>query len=337
MASIRDVARTAGVSVSTVSHVINKTRFVSEETRTKVLAAMVELNYKPNRLASSLRRKDKRTNTLGLLIPDSANPFFAEVLRGVEDASFEAGYNVFLCNSDDNPKKELNYIDVLLGKQIDGIILVSAGTHNDAQDLFAQNEIAAVVVDREVTGVKTDTVMVDNKTGGYQATKYLIDLGHTRIGCIAGPSLLTPSAARVGGYRKALSEHDIPYDDGIVVLGNFRAQSGFEATIELLEKSNPPTALFACNDMMAVGAFHAADEVGLKVPDNISIVGFDDITLASFIIPPLTTIAQPSYEMGLLAAEMVIARIQNPNSSPRNVVLSTKLIIRKSCQIVGEN
>lgn len=337
MASIRDVATKAGVSVSTVSHVINNTRFVREETRKKVLVAMDDLNYKPNRLASSLRRKDKRTNTLGLLIPDSTNPFFAEVLRGVEDASFEAGYNVFLCNSDDDPKKELHYIEVLLGKQIDGIILVSAGSHIDSLEALAKGDIAAVVVDRKVTGAKTDSVMVDNETGGYQATNYLLELGHTRIGCITGPSLLTPSAARVEGYRKALLENNLLVDDDLIVMGDFRAQSSYQATLELLEKKDPPTALFACNDMMAVGALHAADELGLKVPRDISIIGFDDITLASFTIPPLTTVAQPSHEIGLLAAEMVIDRIQKPTTARRSETLSTKIVIRNSCQALESN
>ena len=332
MASIRDVAKVAGVSVSTVSHVINQTRYVSEETQAKVLAAMEDLNYKPNRLASSLRRKDKRTNTLGLLIPDSTNPFFAEVLRGVEDASFDAGYNVFLCNSDDDPNKELYYIEVLLSKQIDGIILVSEGTHGDSLVLLANNQIPSVLVDREVSGTITDSVLVDNETGGYQATEYLIELGHTRIGCIPGPSLLTPSAARVQGYRKALSEHNLIQDDDLILMGDFRAQSGFEATKKLLNLDELPTAIFACNDLMAVGALHAADEAGLSVPGDISIVGFDDITLASFTKPPLTTIAQPSQEMGLLAAEMVIGRIENPNLPTRNEILSTSLVIRNSCQ-----
>jgi len=336
MTSIRDVAKSAGVSVSTVSHVINKTRFVSEETQTKVLDAMKTLKYKPNRLASSLRRKDKRTHTLGLLIPDSTNPFFAEVLRGVEDACFDAGYSVFLCNSDDDPQKELNYIEVLLGKQIDGIILVSAGIHNDAIALLATNDIPSVLVDREVSGSIIDSVLVDNEEGGCQATEYLIKLGHTRIGCIAGPSLITPSAARVQGYRKALSKYNLVQDDALVIAGDFRAQSGFKATKELLDLEEPPTAIFACNDMMAVGVLHAIDETGLSVPEDISIVGFDDIPLASFTPPPLTTISQPSQEMGFLAAKMVIDRTENQSIPVRHEILSTSLIIRNSCQIVEE-
>lgn len=331
MASIRDVATAAGVSVSTVSHVINQTRFVSEETQARVLAAMEDLNYKPNRLASSLRRKDKRTNTLGLLIPDSANPFFAEVLRGIEDACFKAGYSVFLCNSDDDPKKEQNYIEVLLGKQIDGIILVSAGAHEDSLILLENNRVPFVLVDREVSGAIIDSVLVDNKTGGYQATNYLIELGHKRIGCIAGPSLLNPSAARVEGYQKALSKKNLFHDD-LIFMGDFRAQSGSDAAKQMLDLDNPPTAIFACNDMMAVGALHATDEAGLNVPGDISIVGFDDIPLASFTKPPLTTVAQPGQDMGLQAAEMVISRIEDQYLPARNEILSTSLVIRNSCQ-----
>ncbi len=331
MASIRDVAKIAGVSVSTVSHVINQTRFVSKESQTKVLAAMEELNYTPNRLASSLRRKDKRTNTLGLLIPDSTNPFFAEVLRGVEDACFDAGFSVFLCNSDDDPKKEHNYIEVLLGKQIDGIILVSAGTHDDSLLMLENNRVPFVLVDRELPGAVIDSVLVDNKTGGYQATNYLVELGHKRIGCIAGPSLLNPSAARVEGYRMALSENNI-LDDNLVFMGDFRAQSGTDAAKQMLDLGNPPTAIFACNDMMALGALHAADEAQLSVPGDISIIGFDDIPLASFTIPPLTTVAQSGQEMGLQAAKMVISRIENSNLPARQAILSTSLVIRDSCQ-----
>ena len=336
MTSIRDVAKSAGVSTSTVSHVINKTRFVSEETQAKVRDAMKALGYKPNRLASSLRRKDKSTNTLGLLIPDSTNLFFAEVLRGVEDACFEAGYSVFLCNSDDDPQKELDYIEVLLGKQIDGIILVSVGIHKESLTLLADNDIPSVLVDREVSGSINDSVVVDNEAGGHQATEHLIELGHTRIGCIAGPSLLTPSAARVQGYRKALSKYNLVQDDALIIKGDFRAQTGFEATKDLLKIDNPPTAIFACNDMMAVGGLHAVDEAGLSVPKDISIVGFDDIPLASFTLPPLTTIYQPSQEMGSLAAKMVMERIKKPNLPTRKEVLPTSLITRKSCRALDE-
>ena len=331
MASIRDVAELAGVSVSTVSHVINETRFVREDTQAKVLAAMKDLGYQHNRLASSLRRKDKRTNTMGLLIPDSTNPFFAEVLRGVEDACYDAGFSVFLCNSDNDPEKEYNYIEVLIGKQIDGIVLVSAGTYGESLSLLKEKALPFVLVDRKVSGSENDSVLADNKVGGYQATKYLIELGHKRIGCIGGPSLLNPSAARVDGYKQALAEYDL-LDENLIFRGDFRAQSGTDASRAMFELENPPTAIFACNDMMALGALHAADEANLNVPNDISIVGYDDIPLASFTRPQLTTIAQPGQEMGLEAAKMLISRIDNPNLPPRQKLLSTLLVVRNSCR-----
>jgi LacI family transcriptional regulator len=294
---------------------------------------MDELNYRPNRLAGSLRRKDKRTNTLGLLIPDSTNPFFAEVLRGAEDASFEAGYNVILCNSDGDSEKELNYINVLLSKQVDGIMLVSAGSHQASLELISRRNAFAVMVDREVEGARLDSVVIDNDLGGYIATQHLLELGHEQIGCITGPSLLTPSAKRIEGYRRALEDTGIPVDEQFIVQGDFRAESGYAAARTLLELKRKPTAIFACNDMMAVGALCAIHESGLRVPDDISIIGFDDITLASFTVPPLTTVAQPSYEMGLLAAELMIQRLQNPSQPPRHEVLQATLVVRSSCQI----
>lgn len=331
MASIRDVAEKAGVSASTVSHVINETRFVSEETRGRVVSAMEALNYQPNRLARSLRRKDKRTNTLGLLIPDSMNPFFAEVLRGVEDASFEADYNVFLCNSDNSSEKELNYLRVLLGKQIDGIILVSTGTM-DSLELLDRREITTVVVDRQVGENNHDSVMVENEVGGQIATKYLLDLGHKCIGCITGPSALTPSAKRVQGYRKALEDEKLSVDETLIVQGDFRPQSGYNRMKELLGKPASPTAVFACNDMMAFGAMRAINEQDLNVPGDISVIGFDDILLSSYTAPPLTTVVQPSYEMGMIAAEILINRLIRSDATLKHEILSPSLVERESCR-----
>jgi len=294
---------------------------------------MESLNYQPNRLARSLRRKDKRTHTLGLLIPDSMNPFFAEVLRGVEDASFEANYNVFLCNSDNRPEKELNYIEVLVGKQIDGIILVSTGS-TDSLELLNRRKITAVVVDRQLGEPNYDSVMVENELGGEIATKHLIDLGHERIGCITGPSSLTPSAKRIAGYLHALEDAKITIDNSLIVPGDFRPQSGYLLTHELLSLPSPPTAIFACNDMMAVGAMRAIHEKNLHVPGEVSVIGFDDILLASYTVPPLTTIAQPSYEMGLIAAEILINRLREPGSPPRHEILLPTLVERGSCRAI---
>jgi LacI family transcriptional regulator len=332
MATIREVAERAGVSVSTVSHVLNETRFVSPDTKSRVLAAMEELEYEPNRLASSLRRKDKRTHTLGLLIPDSSNPFFAEVLRGVEDASFDAGYSVILCNSDDDPKKEVGYLEVLLSKQVDGVILVSAGDSSESLTLVERWEGKAVVVDRDINAPELDSVSVDNEEGGYIATKYLLEHGHRHIGCIAGPSALKPSAGRVFGYKKALDEYGVSIDEGYIVPGDFRPQSGYKAARLILETDDRLSAIFSTNDMMAVGALCAINEMGKTVPDEISIIGFDDISLASFTSPPLTTVAQPIYEMGLRAAELLVNRLVHPDSEISREVLKPVLVERSTCK-----
>ena len=333
MTTIREVAEEAKVSVSTVSHVINETRFVSPETKVRVLAAMDKLQYEPNRLASSLRRKDKRTHTIGLLIPDSTNPFFAEVLKGVEDASFDAGYNVILCNSDDDPQKEVRYLEVLLSKQVDGIVLVSAGDSGESLKLVERWNGKAVVVDRDLDAPELDSVSVDNEEGGYIATRYLLERGHSLIGCISGPSSLTPSSGRVKGYKKALIEFGATVNAETVIAGDFRPQSGYRAARTILEQNFRPTAIFATNDMMALGALRAINELGQRVPNDISIIGFDDISLASFTTPPLTTIAQPSYEMGMLAADLLMRRLQNPTADVKREVLKPVLVERSSCQV----
>lgn len=330
MATIRDVAEKANVSSSTVSHVINNTRFVSEPTKMRVLEVMQELNYNPNRLARSLRVKGMQTHTIGLLIPDNANPFFAELLEGVESACFDAEYNVVLCNSNDLSDKEMYYLNVLLGKQVDGIILVSTGSVTETLELLLRNDCPVVLVDREVDNVNIDVVVVDNEGGGYLAVKHLIDLGHSRIGCIRGPSLVTPSALRYKGYHQALEEAKIIFDPSIITQGDFRPHSGYLATKKLLSLPEPPTAIFVMNDMMAMGALCAINESGLNVPKDVSIVGFDDTSLASMMVPPLTTVSQPIHELGCIAVDMLTKRINDPSAQPNRIVLETSLIIRNS-------
>ena len=325
---MRDVAERAGVSVTTVSHVVNETRPVSDELRQRVLTAMDELGYQPNRLARSLRLQE--THTIGMIVPDSANPFFAEVARGIEDTSFEQSYNVILCNSDGNLDKELLYTNVLVEKQVDGILFVAAGVSTEHIRALQTRRMPLVLVDRDIPGVAVDSVLTDNARGGWQAIHYLIELGHRRIGCITGPSDVTPSAERVTGYRQALREAGIAADENLVVKGDFQYESGFRATQQLLEMNDPPTAVFACNDLMAVGAISAVIESGRKVPADLSVIGFDDVPLASFTNPPLTTIAQPKYEMGALATTMLLERVQDRDMAPRRKLLDTRLFIRHS-------
>jgi len=327
-----DVARVAGVSRATVSYVINNRTDgnvrISEETRCRVLEAIEELGYRPNVLARSLRQG--QTHTIGMIVPDNTNPFFAEVARGVEDTSFEQGYSVILCNSDRDLDKELLYTNVLAEKRVDGILFVAAGMSTERICALQERRMPVIVVDRDIPDVAVDSVMTANERGGWLATRHLIELGHRRIGCIAGPSDVTPSAERVTGYRQALREAGLPMDEALIMKGDFQYESGYQAARQLLSMEDPPTAIFACNDLMAVGAISAAVRLGRQVPADLSVVGFDDVPLASFANPALTTIVQPKYEIGVVAATMLLERMQDPDRPPHRKVLDTELVVRQS-------
>lgn len=330
MATIREVAESAGVSYATVSHVINNTRLVSPETRERVLAAMDALNYRPNALARSLRQG--KTNTLGLVLPDSANPFFAEISRSLEDEAFKKGYSVFLCNTELDTQRELFYVDVLSKKQVDGIIFVAAGDQPDSLNFLRQRNMPVVMIDRDLPSVEVDVVLTDHSLGGYLATRHLLELGHRRIACIAGPSSITPSAERITGYRRALEEAGLPCDENLILRGDYHAQSGMEITHTLLNMDPRPTAIFALNDLMALGALRAAAEEGCSVPGSLAVVGYDDLELAHFTNPPLTTIAQPKKEIGAQAIHLLVDRMSRKNRPPSRVVLPPELIVRRSTQ-----
>ena len=337
MPTIKDVARKAGVSTATVSHVINETRFVSEELRARVYKAMEELDYRPNAIARSLRRK--RTQNIGMIVPDVAYPFLAEVARGMEDRSFALGYSAILCESNSDPERETACIDLLRAKQVDGIVFVAGGESSTHVWALIERRIPVVVCDRELPGVEVDTVIADNVGSGYQGTEHLIRLGHRHIGCITGPRALCISDKRMDGYERALKEHGVtptpalPLRGGgsLIIHSDFRCRGGYEAMGELLALDEPPTAVFACNDLMAMGAICAASKRRLRIPEDIAIVGCDDIALAAFTNPSLTTVAQPKYEMGALAVEMLIDRIENMDKPPTKRVLPTEMVIRDSC------
>ncbi len=328
MVTIREVAEKAGASVTTVSHVINETRHVSDEIRLRVLDAMKELNYRPNALARSLRMG--QTHTLALILPDSSNPFFADVGRHVEDEAFRLGYSVILCNTQGDPRREDLYVDVLDKKQVDGIIFVATGEQVASLNFLRSRAMPVVVVNRDLDNIDVDLIFTDNYQGGYLATRHLLDLGHTRIACIAGPSDLTLGADRVDGYRHALEEAGLAYDERLVQAGDYQPASGFQAASELLARPDRPSAIFACNDLMAIGALRAAVEAGCRVPLDLSVVGFDDIELARFTNPPLTTIAQDKTEIGRQAIQRLVQRITAPNGAYVRSVLPTSLVLRQS-------
>ena len=328
MATIREVAERAGVSYATVSHVINNTRLVSPETRARVLAAMEALNYRPNALARSLRQG--KTHTIGLVLPDSANPFFAEISRSIEDEAFKKGYSVFLCNTELDTQRELFYVDVLSKKQVDGIIFVAAGDQADSLDFLLRQGMPVVMIDRDLPNVEVDAVLTDHQLGGFLATRHLLELGHRRIACIAGPSSITPSAERIIGYRRALEQAGLPYDENLVIRGDYHAQSGLEITHSILKMDPRPTAIFALNDLMALGALRAAAEAGYSIPRDLAVVGYDDLELAQFTNPPLTTIAQPKREIGAQAVHLLVDRMARKSRPPSRLVLPPELIIRRS-------
>lgn len=328
MATIRDVAALAGVSTTTVSHVINNSRFVSPEVRERVYQAMEELRYQPNALARSLRQG--KTNTIGLLSPNSANPYFAEIGRAVEDAAFTSRYSVIICNTEGKQEKESFYLDVLSKKRVDGIILVGISQTNETLDRLLAKGVPVVLVDREIPDLDVDLVLTDNKHAGYLATRHLIEQGHTRIACVTGPAHVHPSSRRVVGYQEALQEAGLPLQEEYILPGDFSAQSGWEATRTLLALPQPPSAIFLCNDLMAIGGLRAAAEAGFVVPQDLAIMGFDDIELASFTNPTLSSISQPKAEMGAIAVQMLLEQIEGKRSEPRQEILQPALIVRRS-------
>lgn len=326
--TIRDVAREAGVSPSTVSRVLNGTAPVKEDKRRNVLLAISKLHYHPNGIARSLRRK--KTNALGLVVPDITNPFFAEAAKGVEEIARMYNYIVILCNSENDPRRERTYLEVLKEKRVDGIILVTAG----GRGLLAARilkEIPIVVMDRSLPRLQVDTVVTDNVAGAYEAAKHLVTMGHRRIGIIAGPYSLAPARDRLEGYRKAFLEERIAWNPALVRQSSFTIMGGYEAMKELLNIRPRPTAVLASNDMMALGALRAIQEAHLRIPEDIAIIGYDDITVASLVNPQLTTVAQPTRAMGQMSVKMLLKRVHGDSSPARVVTLKPTLIVRESC------
>jgi DNA-binding LacI/PurR family transcriptional regulator len=329
MASIRDVAAQANVSVSTVSHVINRTRFVDPQTEERVRAAIEQLRYRPNSLARSLRCRG--TRTIGLLVPDNSNPFFADMARSIENVGFEEGYSVILCNSDNSEAKESVYIEALLSKQVDGLLIISSGSHPNFLRSILDADVPVVVVDREHSDWPADQVLVDNAQGGYLAGQYLARLGHRRIGCIAGPNTATPSAGRIAGFRRALTEAGIELPAEAVEAGDFRYSGGEAAMRALLARVPELTAIFAANDLMAVGAINVLRRAGRRVPEDVSVIGFDNILESAAMFPSITTIAQPIEEMSCKSISLLLERINRSDRPPARVVLPCSLIERESC------
>ncbi|EXF94621.1 LacI family transcription regulator [Pseudomonas fluorescens HK44] len=327
MATIKDVAALAGISYTTVSHVVNKTRPVSEEARLKVEAAIKSLDYVPSAVARSL--KAKTTATIGLLVPNSLNPYFAELARGIEDYCERNGYCVILCNSDDNPDKQRSYLRVLLEKRIDGLIVASAGGDSGLAQGLAGVRTPMVIVDRGLEGLDADMVRIDHEYGAYLATRHLLELGHRDIATIGGPAHTSVAQMRLAGYCRALQEAGVEVPREWMLESDFTSIGGYNAATILLEK-NPPSAIFAGNDMIGIGVLRAAAERNVRVPSELSVIGFDDIQMSRYVYPALTTVGQSILQLGEMAAEVLLRRIATPELATGQQIVTPSIVMRES-------
>jgi len=328
--TIKDVAHAANVSVATVSHVLNETRYVSPELSERVRAVIRDLRYVRDGSARGLR--SRRTQVIGLIVPDNTNAFYSQLAQTIEDEGFAAGYTTILCNSGDQPKRERRYLEAMIEKRVDGLILVS--TRHDAtglSSLLAQLDCPVVVVDRDISLPDVDLVLADNIGGARAATKHLVDQRHRDVAFISGPSELPSSLERLRGWREQLADEGIEARSDFVFAGDFHIESGRRAVAAFLRAHPAPTAIFAANDLMAFGALTEIIARGLRIPDDIALVGFDDTLSAQLTSPPLSSVRQPVREMARLAVSFLLARIRKEQlGSAQRVVVPTELVVRGS-------
>ncbi len=334
MATMKDIARLAGVSTSTVSHVINKSRFVSDEIAERVNNAAQQLNYAPSALARSL--KMNRTKTIGMLVTTSTNPFFGEVVKGVERSCYHQGYNLILCNTEGDNQRMKASINTLLQKRVDGLLLMCSTLEGERLDVFDRYpDIPIVVMDWGPILFASDKIQDNSLQGGYMAAKHLIECGHKEIGCITGPLIRHQAQMRYEGYKRALAEAGIAINPDWIVESDFECEGGYQAFEKLYQRGKLPSALFVSNDMMAMGVIQAARQRGLRVPDDLSLIGYDDVHIAKFMTPALTTIHQPKYRLGKAAVDTLLYRLENPDTTAQVVQLEPTLVVRNSVRKLG--
>jgi LacI family transcriptional regulator/LacI family repressor for deo operon, udp, cdd, tsx, nupC, and nupG len=331
MATLKDVAREADVSVSTVSRALNDSDKVHPDTKAHVEAVAEELGYMPSRVARRLRLEGGKASLLGLVIPDIQNPFFADVTRGVEDVAQEHGYALILSNSDEDADKQRLALETLQTEDVDGVIVPPVGTDDPAIRQLLDSGIAVVCVDRRLPNARVDTILSDNRQGAYEAVSHLIGLGHERIGFIGGIPHISTLTERRAGYEQALRDHGLPVPPCLIREGDVRRERGRIFAEELLALDRPPTALFTGNNLTTLGALAALNEQGVAVPEEMALVGYDDVPWPTALNPPPTVVDQPGYEMGRRAAETLLERLRAPDRSPTTVTLQPKLIVRRSC------
>lgn len=332
MPTIGDIAARAHVSTATVSHVINDSAYVSPKLRERVLRAVREVDYHPNWMARSLRTK--HTKTVGMIVADITNPFFASVVRGAEDLLNQEGYTLIIGNSDNDPAKEESYHHAFTTKRADGLLLVISPAANIPEYLRRHNleEQPIVYIDRWYRGLHGDSVLVDNLTGSAEGVELLLASGHERVAILTGPMLNLTARVRLKGYEQALKQHGLEIDPKLIREGRFDVASGYELTKELLSLSPRPTGLFSSNGLMTIGCLRALRELGIRCPQEVALVGFDDMDFFDLTIPQVTVVAQPGYDLGATAAETLVKRLSGrATRSYHRTLLKTKLIVRESC------
>jgi LacI family transcriptional regulator len=328
-ATIYDVARQAGVSVFTVSAVVNKNGHVSSTLRRRVEAAVEKLQYRPNLLARGLVKN--QTHTIGIVVRDIVNPFFPLLVRGAEDAAQKAGYSVLLCNSDDQPQKEEQYLELLLSKRVDGILLNKApgSLSSSLRQLLADAKVPMVSIMRTVPDLKVDAVVTDDEKGAFEAVSHLARVGHRRIALVSGPLSVSNGKARWRGFRRALEASGLVYEPELMTEGDYHIDSGYRAGLSLLPRE--PDAVFAANYLMTVGLMKAAAEMGLSCPEDFGLASFDDYPWLSCFRPRLTTVELPKYEIGATAVQLLLDRISGKDHRRALIKLTPELHVRESC------
>jgi len=327
-----DVAKLAGVSPATVSYVMNNgPRPVSEETRQRVMVAIDQLSYRPNTIARSL--KTKKTYTAGIIVSDILNPTLASIEKSIEDLFVQSNYSLTICNSDESPDREKMWLEMLRDRRVDGIILLPTGANRSALFATVESGFPLVLLDRQIEGLPVDSVLFDNEAGAYQAVQHLLSLGHTNIGLLNLPASLTPGQGRLRGYERALTDHGLPIYRQLIKEGSFKAQDGAILAAALLDATPRPTALLVSSNRLAQGVLEQVKVRGLRVPEDLAIITFDDVAYYSFMTPSITAVSADAKEFGAKAVEYLIERINGSyTGAPRTYLVPCQLNIRESTQ-----
>jgi LacI family transcriptional regulator len=328
VSTIYDVARLASVSPATVSRVLNDSGGVNPEMAQRVRASVEMLGYRPNVVARNLRRKV--ASVWALIISDIENPHFTALVRGVEDVARSNGYSVVLCNSDEELAKERDYVAVALAERMAGVVISPSSDRDSAIGPLLDAGVPVVTIDRRLRASPVNSVVVSNKKGAQEATRHLLDGGYTRVACITGPTRTTTAAQRLAGYRSALTEAGREPDPQLVRIADYKESGGASAMRSLLDLPQPPDALLVANSLMTMGALGCLADAGVRIPEEMGIVGFDDLPWARLVSPRLTAVAQPTYDLGRTAAEMLVERAADPEAPVRTVTLPTQLVVRDS-------